>query len=166
MWSVRFFEKRFLNIFDCNEILGATEIGAIIGTGVLCVILIVTIFLQKNWIPRVLTILTIIVVAVLYVIHFVGVDPFALGLRLICIFVGLMNSMYSVWDIIDDTVERDAQGSDAMECANLLGCPNGGKAVGICWCVMSFTCFIVAIVVFMIIEQPPHPDNTNTTTTG
>lgn len=136
-------------------ICGATSLGSLIGSGVLCFILLVTIFFQKNWIPRILTVLVIIVVIVLWVLYFTGIDPKALALRLVCIFDGLMNSMYSVWDIIDDTVQRDAQGSDAVECATLLGCPNGGRVVGFVWCILSFACFAAAIAVFMVIYQPP-----------
>lgn len=96
------------------------------------------------------------VVVILYILHFTGIDDEALALRLVCIFVGLMNSMYSVWDIIDDTVERDAQGSDAVECAQLMGCPTAGRVVGVVWCVMSFACFAAAIAIFMVILDPPH----------
>jgi hypothetical protein len=47
-----------------------------------------------------------------------------------------------VIDIFDDTVDRNVSGSDAVECSRIMGCPNGGKGCGICWLVISLTCFI------------------------
>jgi hypothetical protein len=51
----------------------------------------ITIYFQKNTIPRVLTLCVIVVVVVLWVIHFVDLDPRALALRITVLFVGTIN---------------------------------------------------------------------------
>lgn len=78
-------------IFGTDLQKAASMIGALISSGILAVILGITIFFQKNWIPRILTVVVIIVVVVLFLLVFVGPDSDALGIRLVVLFVGIMN---------------------------------------------------------------------------
>jgi len=137
-------------------ISAATRLGALIGSGIIAVLLLVTFFFQKNLIPRISTIVCVVVVAILWVFVFVGLDKEAAALRIVVLFVGTINGLYSVIDIYDDTVKTAQTGSDAVECATLLACPQKSKMVGTCWLVISFILYIGSIIVNIIIIQPPH----------
>lgn len=68
----------------------------------------------------------------------------------------IIAALYSVWDILDDTVERDEKGSDATECAAIMGCPGASRVVGVCWMAIAFTLFLVAVIIHLLILQPLH----------
>jgi len=135
-------------------IAGANKLGSLIASGILAGILLISLYFQKNIIPRILTIVIVLVVLGLYLLHFVGPDKTADGTRIFCTFMGVMNALYSVWDIYDDTVDREAQGSDAMECAKIMDCPNSSRTVGVIWMSISFVLFVGAVVVHIYIVQP------------
>jgi len=135
-------------------VASATIIGALASAGCIAAIMIVSLFFQKNWIPRLITIGVVLVVAVLFILHFVGVDPNAIGTRISALFIGVNSSLYSIWDIIDDNVTRDVSGSDSVVCASLLGCPNSGKTVGIVWLLISLVLFIIAIIIHLYLISP------------
>jgi len=116
----------------------------------------VTIFFQKNVIPRILTVVVILVVIGLWILHFTGIDPRAMGLRTTVLFVGTINGLYSVIDIFDDTVERDVNGSDANTCAFIMGCPDASKSIGLCWLIISLALFISGIIINLLIVEPPN----------
>jgi len=111
---------------------------------------------KKNTIPRISTVAVIIVVGVLWILYFTALDPKAIALRITCLFIGTINGLYSVIDIFDDTVDRTVQGSDATACAQIMGCPNSSQGIGFCWLVISIFLFVGAIIVNLLIVQPPH----------
>jgi len=143
------------SIVGCALLISsATVLGALICSGVLAAVLLLSLIFQKNWIPRILTLCFVLIVAILFILHFVGVDPQAVGVRIFCLFEGVMNALYSVWDIWDDTVSRVVRGSDATECARICGCPDSSRVVGFTWMTFSFLLFVLGCVVHMILVQP------------
>jgi hypothetical protein len=61
-----------------------------------------------------------------------------IALRYFVLFIGVMSDMYVVWDIIDDTIERKANGSDASAFADICGCfPSRGWLV--LWSIFAHT---------------------------
>lgn len=44
------------------------------------------------------------------------------ALRYFVLFIGVMSNMYALWDIVDDTIARKANGSDASAFADICGC--------------------------------------------
>jgi len=143
------------SVIGAAFIIGSAKLlGALICSGVLAAILLLSLIFQKNWIPRVLTGVFVAVVVILFIIHFVGADPQGVGVRIFCLFEGVMNALYSVWDIWDDTISRVVRGSDATECAVICGCPDSSRMIGFIWIFFSFTFFVVACVVHILITDP------------
>lgn len=135
---------------------GAGVLSSLVACIVLAVVLLITIVFQKNTIPRVLTACVVIVVAGLMVLYFTQIDSDALGPRLFCTFIGVMNGLYSVWDIYESTVAREAEGSDARECARICNCPNSSKKVGFVWMLISFILFVGGVFVHVLLVTPLH----------
>jgi hypothetical protein len=53
-----------------------------------------------------------------------------IALRYFILFIGVMSNMYALWDIVDDTIARKANGSDASAFADICGCfPSRGSAI-------------------------------------
>ncbi|KAK6128764.1 hypothetical protein DH2020_037494 [Rehmannia glutinosa] len=63
-------------------------------------------------------------------------------LRGLCI--GVMNSLFSVYDIYDDLISRRVHSSDAEKFAELCPCPCNGVAWGV---ICSVFCLLIAVVV-------------------
>jgi len=135
-------------------IASAKVIGSLVASGVLAAVILFSLIYQKNMIPRLLTAGYVAIVVFLFILHFANVDKRAIGLRIFCLFQGVMNGLYSVWDIWDDTVARVVRDSDASACATLCGCPNSSRMVGITWMLFSFGVFVLAVVVHMILSDP------------
>jgi len=135
-------------------IASAKIIGALVATGVLAAVILFSLIYQKNMIPRLLTLGYVAIVALLFILHFTNVDKRAIGVRIFCLFQGVMNGLYSVWDIWDDTVARVVRDSDATQCATLCGCPNSSRLVGITWMIFSFAVFVLAVIVHMVLSEP------------
>jgi len=135
-------------------IASAKVIGSLVASGVLAAIILFSLIYQKNIIPRLLTLGYVAVVVLLFILHFAKVDKRAIGLRIFCLLQGVMNGLYSVWDIWDDTVARVVRDSDASHCATLCGCPNSSRLVGITWMIFSFGVFVLAVVVHLLLADP------------
>lgn len=108
-------------------IASAKIIGALVATGVLAAVILFSLIYQKNLIPRLLTAGYVSIVVILFILYFTKLDERAIGVRIFCLFQGVMNGifflifffsflinvigLYSVWDIWDDTVARVVRNS-------------------------------------------------------
>lgn len=63
----------------------------------------------------------------------------SIALRFFILFIGVMSCFYSVWDIIDDTIARKVNSSDASEFAAMMGCC-GSRVWGVFWLMVSIMC--------------------------
>jgi FtsH-binding integral membrane protein len=135
-------------------ISSAKVLGSLIASGVLAAVILFSLIYQKNFIPRLLTAGYVSIVVLLFILYFAKVDDRAIGLRIFCLFQGVMNGLYSVWDIWDDTVSRVVRDSDASHCATLCGCPGSSRLVGITWMIFSFCVFVLAVIVHLYIAAP------------
>jgi len=79
---------------------------------------------------------------------FLQIDSDLIGLRLVVLFMGEMNSLYSIYDIFDDTIRRRVNASDASQCAEHTSCPSAFW--GCIWFIFSL--FLMGIAVFISIE--------------
>ena len=93
---------------------------------------------KKDW----LTILTILT-AVGLLIAFWFIDQ-ANALRFFVLFIGVMSSLYSVWDICDDLIWRKINSSDASQFAKKYG--GSSQCWGVIWSIISVICMAAAIV--------------------
>ncbi|KAF9684123.1 hypothetical protein SADUNF_Sadunf04G0085100 [Salix dunnii] len=70
-------------------------------------------------------------------------------LRGLCI--GVMNSLFSVYDIYDDLISRRVHTSDAEKFAELCPCPCTGVGWGVIWGVISFLFLSASIYLGLVI---------------
>ncbi|KAL2886281.1 hypothetical protein HOO65_060111 [Ceratocystis lukuohia] len=131
--------------------LGSSLIGALltfcgfnivaskIASLVLAVAFLLTIWWGKrDW----LTVLTVLsAVGLLAACWFIN---HAEALRFVVLFIGVMSSLYSVWDICDDLILRKINESDASVFAHRYG--GSSRAWGIVWSLVSLLFMIGGIV--------------------
>ncbi|KAJ1310473.1 hypothetical protein OPQ81_007206 [Rhizoctonia solani] len=68
------------------------------------------------------------------------------ALRYFVLFVGVMNCMYALWDIIDDTIARKVNTSDAAVFAKQFGCCPA-QVWGVIWLLIAFVFFACGVLV-------------------
>ncbi|GBG65876.1 hypothetical protein CBR_g54168 [Chara braunii] len=76
----------------------------------------------------------LLLIAVWLLDQFTVVD----GLEYFILFMGVMNGLYSVYDIYDDTIARALPKSDAEKFARECPCPCNGRMWGVIWILISF----------------------------
>jgi hypothetical protein len=65
------------------------------------------------------------------------------------LFIGVMSCLYVLWDVIDDTIARKVNASDASAFAKICGCfPS--QVWGVIWLVVAFLFFIAGILVGIV----------------
>lgn len=70
-------------------------------------------------------------------------------LRYLVLFVGVMSCLYVLWDVIDDTIARKVNASDASAFAKICGCfPS--QVWGVIWLIIAFFFFISGILVGIV----------------
>ncbi|XP_078428517.1 peptidase M50B-like protein [Wolffia australiana] len=112
-------------------ILASTNlVTARIAAGCFAVALFIVLFIAKNWVLRWLCIGFIILLALVWVLQEFTTVRF---LRYIILFIGVMNSLFSIYDIYDDLISRRVHSSDAEKFAEVCLCPCNGVAWGVIW---------------------------------
>ena len=100
---------------------------------------------KKDW----LTILTVLLaVGLLVACWFIA---HAQALRFFVLFIGVMSSLYSVWDICDDLILRKVNSSDASQFAKRYG--GSSQCWGVIWSIIS-VCFMAIGIVAGIAAFP------------
>ncbi|KAK7272969.1 hypothetical protein RIF29_14014 [Crotalaria pallida] len=116
-------------------ILASTNLlTARIAAGCFIVALIIVLFVAKNWTLRGLCIGFIIFIGVIWLLQ---EKTTVRILRYVILFIGVMNSLFSVYDIYDDLISRRVNSSDAEKFAEVCPCCNG-VGWGIIWGMISF----------------------------
>ncbi|GMY24357.1 peptidase M50B-like protein [Fagus crenata] len=117
-------------------ILASTNImTARIAAGCFILALLVVLFIAENWTLRGLCIGFIIFLAVIWLLQ---EKTTVRILRYAILFIGVMNSLFSVYDIYDDLISRRVNSSDAEKFAEVCPCPCNGIAWGVIWGMISF----------------------------
>lgn len=119
-----------------------------IAAGCFAVALLIVLFVAKNWTLRGLCIGFIILLAVVWVLQELTKVRI---LRYVILFIGVMNSLFSVYDIYDDLISRRVYSSDAEKFAELCPCPCNGAAWGVIWGFISFAFLGAAIYLGLVI---------------
>ncbi|KAI0303299.1 peptidase M50B-like-domain-containing protein [Multifurca ochricompacta] len=71
------------------------------------------------------------------------------ALRYLVLFIGVMSCMYVLWDVIDDTIARKVNSSDASAFARICGCfPS--QVWGVIWLFIAFVFFILGLLVGIV----------------
>jgi len=71
------------------------------------------------------------------------------ALRFLVLFIGVMSDMYVLWDVIDDTIARKVNTSDAAQYAKICGCCPS-QVWGVIWLIQAFAFFVAGIVVGLV----------------
>jgi len=86
------------------------------------------------------------------------------ALRYFVLFIGVMSCMYVVWDVIDDTLARKVNTSDASEFARICGCCPS-QVWGFIWLIIAIVFFglgvIVGLLAFKQNAQQQKQDSAN-----
>jgi len=72
-----------------------------------------------------------------------------IALRYFVLFIGVMSCMYVLWDIVDDTLARKVNTSDASEFARICGCCPS-RVWGFIWLVQAFIFFALGVLVGLV----------------
>ncbi|KAJ9682873.1 hypothetical protein PVL29_018743 [Vitis rotundifolia] len=119
-----------------------------IAAGCFAVALIVVLFIAKNWTLRGLCIGFIICLAIIWVLQETTKVRI---LRFFILFMGVMNSLFSVYDIYDDLISRRVHSSDAEKFAEICPCPCNGVGWGVIWGMISFIFLAAAMYLGLVI---------------
>lgn len=71
------------------------------------------------------------------------------ALRFLVLFIGVMSCMYVLWDVIDDTIARKVNSSDASAFAHVCGCCPS-QVWGVLWLIIAFCFFAAGIIVGLV----------------
>ncbi|KAF8162769.1 peptidase M50B-like-domain-containing protein [Crassisporium funariophilum] len=127
-------------LIACGFNTNASKIASI----VLAVFFLFTLWwARKNW----LTWLLIFGMSGLIVLFWFVAGGIAL--RYLVLFIGVMSCMYVLWDVIDDTLARKVNTSDASEFARICGCCPS-RVWGFLWLVIAFVFFAFGIIVGLV----------------
>jgi len=71
------------------------------------------------------------------------------ALRYLVLFIGVMSCLYVLWDVIDDTIARKVNSSDASAFAHICGCCPS-QVWGVIWLIIAFVFFAAGIIVGLV----------------
>ncbi|KAF5348724.1 hypothetical protein D9758_006792 [Tetrapyrgos nigripes] len=71
------------------------------------------------------------------------------ALRYFILFVGVMSCLYVLWDVIDDTIARKVNSSDASAFAKVCGCCPS-QVWGVLWLIVAFVFFALGVIVGLV----------------
>lgn len=71
------------------------------------------------------------------------------ALRYLVLFIGVMSCMYALWDIVDDTISRKVNTSDASAFAKICGC-FPAQVWGVIWLLIAFVFFGLGVIVGLV----------------
>ena len=93
---------------------------------------------KKDWLTIITVLLAIgLLIACWFIAH-------AEALRFFVLFIGVMSSLYSVWDICDDLILRKVNSSDASQFAKRYG--GSSQCWGVIWSIISVIFMAAGIV--------------------
>ncbi|KAJ2726704.1 hypothetical protein GGI07_000428 [Coemansia sp. Benny D115] len=104
----------------------------------IAVCLLLTLIWARNWPTRIITVLFVGLIVGLWF------TPHAIGLRYVVLFMGVMSSLYSLWDIVDDTLKRKVNESDATQFARKTHCSS--RLCGFTWLLIALVFLVAAIL--------------------
>lgn len=138
-WGVFFLLMGSINIWTLR-----------VASGLLCFfLLIVLVFFARNWSLRLVCFFFLLVILGMWVWTEMVRVPWPL--RVIILFLGVINAMYGVWDIWDDTIKRKVPESDAYKYAKLTHCSS--RFCGILWACLAFFLIVFTLYLLFVIKE-------------
>jgi len=124
-------------LIACGFDITASKIACL----VLAVFFIFTLWwARKNWLSWIL----ILGMTGLIILFWFVAD--AVALRYFVLFIGVMSCMYVLWDVVDDTIRRKVNNSDASAFADVCGCCPS-RVWGVIWLIVAFIFFALGLIV-------------------
>lgn len=71
------------------------------------------------------------------------------ALKYLVLFIGVMSCMYALWDVIDDTITRKVNTSDASAFADICGCCPS-QVWGVIWLIIAFCFFALGLIIGLV----------------
>jgi len=71
------------------------------------------------------------------------------ALRYLVLFIGVMSCLYVIWDVIDDTIARKVNASDASAFAHICGCCPS-QVWGVLWLIIAIIYFAAGVLVGIV----------------
>ncbi|KAJ7577537.1 peptidase M50B-like-domain-containing protein [Mycena floridula] len=71
------------------------------------------------------------------------------ALRYLVLFIGVMSCLYVIWDVVDDTIARKVNSSDASAFARICGCCPS-RVWGVLWLMVAIIYFAAGIIVGLV----------------
>ncbi|KAJ8761225.1 hypothetical protein K2173_001281 [Erythroxylum novogranatense] len=119
-----------------------------IAAGCFLVALLIVLFVAKNWTLRGLCIGFIVFLAVVWILQELTKVRI---LRYVILFMGVMNGLFSIYDIYDDLISRRVHSSDAEKFAEVCPCPCNGPSWGVIWGMISLAFLCASIYLGLVI---------------
>jgi hypothetical protein len=127
-------------LITCGFDTNASKVATI----VLAVFFLFTLWwARKNWLSWVL------ILGMSGLIVFFWFIGGGVALRYFVLFVGVMSCLYCVWDVIDDTLARKVNNSDASEFARVCKCCPS-RVWGFIWLVQAIIYFALGIIIGLL----------------
>ncbi|KAL4065453.1 peptidase M50B-like-domain-containing protein [Scleroderma citrinum] len=71
------------------------------------------------------------------------------ALRYFILFIGVMSDLYVIWDVVDDTIARKVNNSDASAFARICGCfPS--QVWGVIWLIVAIIFFAAGVLIGIV----------------
>lgn len=121
-----------------------------VAAGILCVMLfLVLLFFARNWTVGIVCVVFIIEIIIAWA--FTEVYRTIWPLRIAMLAIGAMNSVYSLLDILDDTIRRKVPESDAYKCASLTHCSS--RLCGCLWAMLALGFIVLEVYLLLAIKE-------------
>lgn len=112
-------------------------------------LLLVLLFFARNWTIAIVCVVFLIEIVIVWV--FTEIYHNVWPLRVAMLAIGAMNNVYSLLDILDDTVRRKEPDSDAYKCASLTHCSS--RLCGSLWGILALGIVIVEVYLLLAIKD-------------
>ena len=134
-------------------IAAGSPFGALVASAVLFVLLVFVVCKASKALARITALVALVLIFVTGLLALLSVDERAFASRFLAGFAGVINLVFALYDIVDDTIRRDLEKSDANTCAEHLPCISG-RCVGCCWFVCALACTVAAVFVSVLVVVP------------
>ncbi|RXK41358.1 hypothetical protein M231_01263 [Tremella mesenterica] len=142
-------------LITCGFDTDASKVASL----VLCFLFLLTLWWAKrSWVAWFSILITVALIIICWLV------AHSVALRFLVLFIGVMSCLYCIWDIIDDSLSRKVNTSDASEYAHMIGCC-GSRFWGAFWLIIAIVFFIAGILVGLVAfkqswaEQRTSADN-------
>ena len=112
-------------------------------------LLLVLLFFARNWTVAIVSVVFIVEIILAWI--FTEIYHTIWPLRVVMLAIGAMNGVYSLLDILDDTIRRKEPESDAYKCAALTHCSS--RLCGSLWGLLALGFIVLQTYLLLAIKE-------------